>query len=621
MCGIVGIHRFDGAPVDPALLAAMTATLYHRGPDADGSWFSASRSTAFGHRRLSIIDLAGSPQPMQTPDGTLTACFNGEVFNYRELRAQLEFPWRTNGDTEVLLAGFRRHGPRFVQQLRGQYAYAIHDAGTNELWLFRDRLGVLPLHYYVDEEQLVFGSEIKAILPALPTGPRVDEESLSDYLAHRAVPTPNTLFQGVRKLRPGHWLRVTADGTIEERPYWELPNAPARTDVSPADAVAMVHDGLRDAVRAASVADVPVGAYLSGGLDSSLIVALMAKERDGQGIETFSANFAGDTLDELPFARQVSSLLGTNHHEVTVTPEDFRANWPALTRNFDAPIPEPPDIAFSSLAHLAREEVKVVLSGEGSDELFAGYPKYRYAQLVERFSALPPSARRATFGRLQTLLPARLNRPRTVARALAAPSEDEQFRTWFAPFTAPERMELVGGLGRGEYTRVWAQAHGDVIQRMQYVDMHAWLVDNILERGDRTAMSASLELRPPFLDHELVELALSLPSNVKVRDGATKWVVREVAKQYLPDEIFTRAKHGFKVPLDSWFRGDLRPWARDLLTGRDSFVGQMMDRTAVDRLLTNHERGRRNDGMRIYTLVGLEVWHREYFTNAATVVG
>lgn len=614
MCGIVGIHRKDGRPVDAPLLDAMTATLGHRGPDDTGHWFSHDRTTAFGHRRLSIIDLAGSPQPMQTPDGNLCVCFNGEIFNYRELRRRLDHRWRTDGDTEVLLAGFRRHGPKFVADLRGQFAFAIHDAGSRELWLFRDRVGVLPLHYYVDDEQVVFASEIKAILPALPDGPRVDERSLSDYLAHRAVPTPHTLFRDIRKVRPGHVLRVFGDGTIEETPYWEVPTDPADPAIGPDEAVTLVREGLRDAVRAASVADVPVGAYLSGGLDSSLIVAMMSEQREGAGVETFSANFAGDTLDELPYARQVSRLIGTTHHEVTVAPEDFRANWPALTRSFDAPIPEPPDIAFSFLARLAREHVKVVLSGEGSDELFAGYPKYEYAALVSRLSAIPPGTRHTAFGRLERALPARLNRARTVARVLAAGTEDERFRAWFAPFTALERRELVGDPGRNEYNAVWSRARGDVVQRMQYVDMHVWLVDNILERGDRTAMSASLELRPPFLDHHLVELAFTLPSNVKVRDGVTKWVVREVAKQYLPEEIFSRPKHGFKVPLDSWFRGDLREWARDLLTGSDSFVGRMMDRRAVNRLLTDHERARRNDGMRIYTLVGLEVWHRQYFT-------
>jgi asparagine synthase (glutamine-hydrolysing) len=609
MCGIVGIRRFDGARVDPELLQAMADRLEHRGPDGSGVWVSADGTTGFGHRRLSIIDLAGSPQPMASTGDLLEVCFNGEIFNYRQLRAGLEYPWNTDGDTEVLLAGFLRHGPTFVERLRGQFAYALADSRDATLWLFRDRLGVLPLHYYVDDTMLVFASEPKAILPALPKAPEVDEASLGDYLAHRSVPAPHTLFRGIRKLLPGHRLQVLPDGRTRDEAYWELPTEPADPTITPKEAVGLVRDALRDSVEAALVADVPVGAYLSGGLDSSLIVALMSELRGGQGIQTFSANFAGDTLDELPFARTVSSLLGTEHHEVTVTPDDFRTGWPGLTRTFDAPIPEPPDIAFARLAAMAREHVKVVLSGEGSDELFAGYPKYKYAKLVHASDLVPAPVRVPALSALERALPAGANRPRTLVRAAGARTEADRFQTWFAPFVADERRELVGSEGRGGYAEIWARARGDVIQRMLYVDCHTWLADNILERGDRTAMSASLELRPPFLDFHLAELAFRLPSNVKVRDRQTKWVVREVARNLLPAQIFERPKHGFKVPLDSWFRTSLRDWSRDLLTGPNSFVGQVMDRGAVDRLLTDHERGRRNDGMRIYTLVALEIWH------------
>lgn len=546
---------------------------------------------------------------MASTGDLLEVCFNGEIFNYRALRAALDYPWSTDGDTEVLLAGFLRHGPTFVERLRGQFAYAIADTRDASVWLFRDRLGVLPLHYYLDDTMLVFGSEPKAILPALPRAPAVDEASLGDYLAHRAIPGPHTLFRGIRKLLPGHCLQIRADGSTVDRAYWEIPTEPADATITPEDAVRRVDEKLRDAVDAALVADVPVGAYLSGGLDSSVVVALMAQRVDGQRIQTFSANYAGDELDELPFARTVSQLLGTEHHEVTVTPDDFRAGWPELTRTFDAPVPNPPDIAFARLAAMAREHVKVVLSGEGSDELFAGYPKYKYAKLVHAADLIPAPVRVPALRAVERSLPAGANRLRTLVRAAGAGNESDRFQTWFAPFVADERRELVGSEGRGGYADVWARARGDVIQRMLYVDCHTWLADNILERGDRTAMSASLELRPPFLDFELVELAFTLPSNVKVRDRQSKWVVREIARRLLPDEIFARPKHGFKAPVDEWFRTSLREWSRDLLTGPNSFVGRVMDRGAVERLLTDHERGRRNDGMRIYTLVALEIWH------------
>ncbi len=381
MCGIAGLFRFDGEAVSEQALRRMIAQLVHRGPDDEGLWCNGS--VGFGHRRLSIIDVAGSPQPMSSFDGSCHVCFNGEIFNYRALRDDLPYPYHTGGDTEVLLSAYLAGGPESVKLLRGQFAFALHNSRSNELWLFRDRLGVLPLYYYVDARMFAFASEIKALLPVLPDPPSVDHDSLDAYLMRRAVPAPHTLFRSIRKLPPAHLLRVTPKGADEPRRYWQLPppDSMRPTKGGEVQAVARVGEALREAVANALVADVPVGAYLSGGVDSSLIVAIISSLRDKGMVETFSASFPGSPSDESVHARRVSKLIGTNHHEVPVEPGDFIKLWPRLTWHRDAPISEPADIAVFRLAETARRRVKVVLSGEGSDELFGGYPKHRFADI------------------------------------------------------------------------------------------------------------------------------------------------------------------------------------------------------------------------------------------------
>jgi asparagine synthase (glutamine-hydrolysing) len=610
MCGIVGVRRFDGTAVEEPLLRRMASLLEHRGPDGEGYW--ADGAVGFGHRRLSIIDVAGSPQPMASPDGRCHLTFNGEVLNYRALRSRLSYPFRTGGDTETILAAFEAHGPDAVHHLDGQFAFALFDELASDLWLFRDRMGILPLYYYADEHLFAFASEIKALLPALPQAPGIDEASLNDYLAHRSVPAPHTLFKGITKLRAGHRLRVDAGGHVTVERYWSIPEAAEERAIDPADAVDQTETLLRRSVESALVADVPVGAYLSGGVDSSLIVAIMSALRNGEGVETFSAGFGDPRHDELPYARTVSDLLGTRHHEVNVTAEDFMALWPRLTWHRDAPISEPADVAVFRLAELARRQVKVVLSGEGSDELFAGYPKYSAARWLRAADAVPGPLRRSMAHFVEQRLPERGSRLRVPLRALEATSDAERLRSWFAPFTERERAALAGHLP--SHRNATPDGSGDVVRRMLEVDSSAWLSDNLLERGDRMSMAASLELRPPFLDRRLVEFAFSLPSDVKVRRGTTKWVVKEVARRYLPGHIVDRRKVGFRVPLDVWFRGGLRTMAWDLLDSPSSFVGQVFDRSAVRTLLERHDRGTSNEEIRLWTLLCLEVWHTAFFT-------
>ncbi|MGH9156154.1 MAG: asparagine synthase (glutamine-hydrolyzing) [Acidimicrobiales bacterium] len=609
MCGIVGVRRFDGKPVAESLLRDMSGLLAHRGPDGEGHW--AAGSVGFGHRRLSIIDPTGSPQPMASVDRHCHLAFNGEIFNYRELRDATDYPFHTNGDTEVLLALFHLDAAGAPARLQGQFAYAAHDRRDDTLWLVRDRLGILPLYYYLDDSMLAFASEIKALVPALPAPLSVDELSLGDYLAQRSVPAPYTLFRGIHKLPQGHHLRVSADGTVSLRRYWSIPGF-GDAPVEEATAVGALGGALQESVRACLVADVPVGAYLSGGVDSSLIVAITSALREGEPVETFSAGFGDPRHDELPFAREVSELFGTHHHEVRVTANDFESLWRRLTWHRDAPVSEPADVAVFKLASLARRHVKVVLSGEGSDELFAGYPKYRFARLASAVDVVPPSLRPPLFGILERLLPGRAGQLRVAVRAMAAPDADERMQEWFAPFTRHERVRLLGGPQRYGQPDVLAAAEGDVVRRMLHLDCHGWLADNLLERGDRMSMAASLELRPPFLDHRVVELAFRLPTSVKIRDGRAKWVVKEVARRYLPDRIVDRRKVGFRVPLDDWFRGHLREMSSDLLLSPGSFVGGLLDRTAIRGLLDSHQSGRRNEEIRLWTLLCLEVWHEVF---------
>jgi asparagine synthase (glutamine-hydrolysing) len=613
MCGIAGIRRFDGSHADMGVLREMTSRLTHRGPDAEGYW--SNGPTAFGHRRLSIIDLAASVQPMASRNGVHHLTFNGEILNFRELRRRFAYPYQTDGDTEAILACYAARGSAGIADLEGQFAFALHDAHDNSIWLARDRIGILPLYYHVDDKQLAFASEIKALLPALPAR-RLDTLSLDAYLRQRAVAAPYTLFDGVRKLPPAHVLRVGPHGIEQLRRYWQVPS-PLTRQVDAQEAVEQVAATLREAVATALVADVPVGAYLSGGVDSSLIAALMSELRQGRGVKTFSAGFGDARYDELPYAREVSRLLGTEHHEVVVTADDFRGLWRKLTWHRDAPISEPADIAVFRLAELARRSVSVVLSGEGSDELFGGYPKHRYAGFSAAAGVVPAAGRAAVLGLLEKRLPSSGGHLRIAMRALAETDEASRFRGWFAPFTTDERLALLRGAPHHPEA-AWQQAPvGDALNRMLLADVQSWLPDNLLERGDRMSMAASLELRPPFLDRKMLELAFSLPSRLKVHEGATKWLVKQVAKRYLPDAIVNRRKVGFKVPLDAWFRDGLESFAHDKLTSESSLVGSLCDRAQILRLLDRHRKGRANEEIRIWTLLCLEIWHEEFFREAS----
>lgn len=613
MCGILGIRYFNGRRADEGLLRKMASQLNHRGPDGEG--FLILGGVGFGHTRLSIIDLAGSPQPMSSANGPCHITFNGEIFNYQTLRADLlreGVTLRTHGDTEVLLEILRREGLRGLEKVNGQFAFACYDESRESLVIARDRLGILPLYYHVAPGFVAFASEIKALLPV--TGPpELDDAAVEDYLTYRSVPPPRTLFKGIRKLAPGTALHIGKDGGLREEIYWSLPARNQEPALTGEDAIRAVEEKLREAVALRLVADVPVGAYLSGGLDSSLTVALMKQIREGGEVRTFAAGFSDPRYDELPFARQVSEAVGTVHHEVMVDSNDFIELWEKLSWHRDGPMSEPADIAIHKIARQARAEVKVLLSGEGSDEIFGGYPKYAWEPKLAPLAAMPGFVRVPLFRIGERLLPESGNRMRQAGRALAARTPAERMQTWFGPFTWYERKSLKAGYGKCNEPGQWDRAEGDHLRRMLYVDCHTWLADNLLERGDRMSMAASVENRPPFLDHKLVELAFRVDSGMKIKGGSGKWLIKEIARKYLPENIVDRRKVGFKVPLDNWFRGGLKDYVHDLLLGRDSFTSSYFNRRVVTRLLADHTGNRRNEELRLWTLMGLEIWHRAFF--------
>ena len=585
MCGVGGVRALSAGAFAEAALRDMADLLHHRGPDESAVW--VGQDIGLAHTRLAIIDVEHSHQPMHSVDGRWVLAFNGEIFNHESLRVHLDYPFRTRSDAEVLLAGLALEGISFVERLQGQFAIVAHDLRTDTTHLVRDRLGILPLYYRHIPGGIAFGSEIKALLAVGPA-PEVDHRSLDAYLDDRSVAAPDTLFDGVKKVRPAHRVSIMPGGHLEEATYWVLPESDPPGTWSAGDAIEAVGDGVREAVRAALVADVPVGSYLSGGLDSSLVVAQMQQLRGDDQVHTFSAGFGDHPDDALPGARRVSTVLGTQHHEAPIRAVDFEDLWGTLTWHRDAPLSEPGDIAMFGLARAAREHVGVVLTGVGGDALFGGQPSHRYARLAERSSVLP------------TWLRATLAGP--VGRR--------------SSFSAAERQRLLGTAPPPE--RRTSPALGvDPVDRMLRHDLRHWLPDNLLERGDRMSMAASLEVRPPLLDHHLVELAFRLPTSVKVRSGSGQWVLKEAARRLLPDEVVDRRQSGARVPLDSWFRTGLRETARHRLLGADSWVAQTLDQDVVRDLVDRHERGA-NEELRLWTLLSLEMWHDCFFGSAPT---
>jgi asparagine synthase (glutamine-hydrolysing) len=631
MCGIAGYVDFS-APPDQLVLEGMTRALARRGPDAQATRIDGACGLA--HTRLSIIDVAGSPQPMATPSGEVTIAFNGEIYNYERLRAELEAAGEqlaTKGDTEALLRFVAREGAASLPRFDGMFAFAAWDRRRQRLLVARDAIGEKPLFFATPRPGLlVFGSEVKAVLEHPLVDRELDLDALRQVLRFRAVYGDGSLHRGVRQLRPGSWLEFDAEGLRIGR-FHDLPaeTGAERDRLRGRSESELIESGrslLMDSVRERMIADVPVGAFLSGGLDSSVIVAAMRKIRTaGAELRTYSVGFRGDEHSELPFAQTVADVVQSAHTPIEVGPEAFLRRMAELAGCRDAPVSEPADVAVAEMSHIARQSVKVVLSGEGADEVFAGYPKYSLASSPAAMRWALRLTGADTAGRIAGLVGIDAARTRVAARALAQPTELGRIVQWFSHLSRAELKSLLPGLGWDD--QQWAatvaeqgealnaltrQGLTDPLLRMQMLDCLTWLPGNMLERGDRMTMAEGLEMRPPFLDKALTSFGLGLPANMKRRGKVGKWIVRQWARDLLPDEIVNRRKWGFRVPLASWFRGPLRDHLEGALFDGRGLCAAWGDRDRVRGLIESHMAGIDHSAA-LWSLYSAEIWYQEVF--------
>ena len=621
MCGIAGyLSTGAGEDLSPAL-HRMTAAIAHRGPD-DVGYFETTAvdgraRVGLGHRRLSIIDLSTGHQPLGNADGSLQIVFNGEIYNFEALRTELSAHGcrlRTRSDTEAIVYAYEHWGTDCVSRLRGMFAFAIWDARRSRLFLARDRFGKKPLFIYARNGLLLFASEIKALLQFPGVVPRVNHAVLWDYFRYRYVPAPTTLFADVRKLMPGSWMLCDAGGGTESRYYLPPDGTGLATPADCADPVSRFLELLDDSVRIRMISDVPFGAFLSGGIDSSAVVGLMARH-SRLPVKTFSVGFAEAAYSELQHARTIAGQFGTEHSELEVSQADLLEQLPALTRFRDAPVAEPSDVPIYLLSREARRTVKMVLTGEGSDEVLGGYPKHVYERYARPYQRLPHWLRRNLIEPAVHVLPYRFRRAKTAIVNLGIESRAERMPRWFGALTAEECAELLtiapplNGMA-AEPLRVGAD--NSPLRGILFFDQTSWLPDNLLERGDRMTMGASLEARMPFMDHELAAFVSTLPDAWRVRGFTTKRVLRLAMRRLLPTHILQRPKIGFRVPVNEWFRTSMRDYLLAHLTGTDARTRGYYRPAQLQRVLKEHLDGHQNHEKVLWCLLNLEIWHREF---------
>jgi asparagine synthase (glutamine-hydrolysing) len=620
MCGIAGIAARDGAPVDEGLLRAMTGVIAHRGPDGEG--FFRRGGVGLGHRRLAIIDLATGDQPMESDDGSVCLVFNGEIYNFLELRRELEgrgHRFRTASDTEVILQAYEAYGVECLGHLRGMFAFALWDGRRRRLLLARDRVGIKPLHYAWDGRRLHFASEIKAILED-PRVPReLDWDAFRDYLVFHYIPSPRTIFRSIRKLPPASYLLLDLDrGEPEIHRYWDLRFAPEE-DRSAAEWVEGLRWHLRDAVRSHMVSDVPIGAFLSGGVDSASVVALMA-QASPTPIRTFSIGFDETDFDELAYARQVAQRYGTDHCEFVVKPDALEV-LPRLAWQLDEPFADSSVLPTYYVAKITREHVTVALSGDGGDEGFAGYRRYARAErLHDRLDRLPGALARPLLRLAAALLPPGI-RGQGYLDLLGSGPLDRYFRmmtnqrteTLRQLLTAEARSRVATEVDASWFHHLAAEGNApDYVSTLQYLDVRSYLPEDILTKVDRTSMLVSLEARVPLLDHVLMEYVATIPSSLKLDRGQGKAIFKRAMAADLPDEILNRPKMGFGVPLAAWFRRELADYTRETLLSRQARHRGLFAPAAVEALLTAHGHGRRDRSAQIWALLSFEQWARQW---------
>jgi asparagine synthase (glutamine-hydrolysing) len=617
--------------LDVRVLERMRDVITHRGPDDAGVYVDGR--VGLGHRRLSIVDVAAGHQPMPNEDGALQVTYNGEIYNHADYREELEAAghvYRTHCDTETILHLYEEHGPACVEHLRGMFAFAVWDSRRKELFVARDRLGVKPLYYVqTDDGSLYFASEIKALLEAGAVKPELNYAALPDYLANHATSGEETLFRGVRRLMPGHWM-LWRDGELKVERYWDVHFAHdggngARSK-SDDEYVAEWSELFRESVRLRLMADVPLGMFLSGGIDSSAIAAVMSR-MVSEPIKTFSVAFAEREANELEYARAVAEAFKTDHHEIVVSPEDFFGALPQLVWHEDEPLAHPSSVALNFVSRLAARHVKVVLTGEGSDEMLAGYARYKKTvanlALGSRYNALVPSALRGAVARGVGALPASRSRQKLSRTFLClTPDIETIYFDNFSVFSRAAQTRLLTSEARARagdsdpYRAVTDYLKStdarSLLERLLYADTKTYLHE-LLMKQDQMSMAASIESRVPFLDHRLVEYTARMPERMKLRGWTTKFVLRRAMEGVLPRQILTRPKMGFPVPVGAWFRGRYRHVVDEYVLGERAASRGVFDAEYVRGIVARHQSGAEDHTERLWALVNFEMWQRRFF--------
>jgi len=624
MCGINGIvfTKDSGRSVDRDRLGRMRDILGHRGPDAAGIFVEGR--VGLGHRRLSIVDLKSGDQPMFSDDRSLVIVYNGEVYNHADHREEMidrGHRYHSTSDTETILNLYKEFGAECVHRLRGMFAFAIWDENKQELFIARDRLGVKPLYYVHDDTgSFFFASEIKALIEAGAITPRLNFAVLPEQLANHGTSYDETLFEGVRRLLPGHWLKWR-DGRITIEKFWDLEFDPKHIFPDEETAVSEWLELFRESVRLRLMSDVPLGMFLSGGIDSSAIAAVMSQLVD-EPIKTFSVGFAEQEANEFSFARQVAQKFNTDHHEITITPDQFFEELPRLVWHEDEPLGFEASVPLYFVSKLAQEHVKVVLTGEGSDETLAGYARYRKALILlgygEKYEALTPEFVRGAVRSGVAALPGRLNKKLTRTFLSRDADIENLFFDNFAIFGKGQQSglfttataEKIGNTSPYQNLHRWLNEveAESLLDRLLYVDTRSYLHE-LLMKQDQMSMAASIESRVPFLDHKLVEFAARLPEKMKLRGHDTKWILRKAMQGILPPEILDRPKMGFPVPLGSWLRGPFRNMVDEYILSERSLRRGIFNAKALKHLVAEHDAGEDHTA-RMFRLMNLEIWHR-----------
>ena len=618
MCGIAGVIADARVENPSGALRRMTDAIHHRGPDDEGFFetrLETGKFVGLGHRRLAIIDLSTGHQPIGNEDNSVNIVFNGEIYNFRELRDELKscgHTFSTNSDTEVIVHAYEEYGEDCVHHLRGMFAFAIWDDNRQQLFIARDRFGKKPLFMTERDGLFLFASEIKALRCWPDIEFPMNTQVVADYLTYRYVPGPNTLASGVRKLQPGTHA-TWRDGQLTERRYYSPPDKKAFRTSGSVDTSAETFLGhLDEAVRIRMVSDVPFGAFLSGGIDSSAIVALMARH-SSLPVKTFSVGFAEGQYSELEYARAIADQFKTEHYELKLSADDLITELPALIAARDAPVSEPSDIPIYLLSKEARRTVKMVLTGEGSDEFLGGYRKHIYERYAPAYQRIPRAIRRKVIDPLVHSLPYQFRSIKTGITNLGIEDWTERMPRWFGAMSFSEGRDLLIARHNRNTEHEFqfdVEPENSSLRKILFFDQASWLPDNLLERGDRMTMAASIEARMPFMDHQLVAYISSLPDRCRVRGRTTKWILRESLKLLLPAKIINRPKIGFRVPVNEWFRGPMREYLHEHICGPDSVIRQYMHPQYLDRLFHEHAGGHQNHEKLLWALLNLELWHR-----------